>query len=96
MKVPGETEEIKLRHGGKVTGVYEIPDYEFEIPKDVEERRYVLQIAFPTSNFDPQIPMLLTSVIGNIANAGKLKPLIWLSQGVGYRIQGTEVWPGGY
>jgi len=75
VKVPGETEEIKLRHGGKVTGVYEIPDYEFEIPKDVEERRYVLQVAFPTSNFDPQIPMLLTSVIGNIANSGKLKLL---------------------
>lgn len=75
VEVPGETNRIKIKHGGRVVGVFEVPDYEFEVPKDVYERKYIIQVAFPTINFNPQIPMLLTSVIGNIANAGKLKLL---------------------
>ena len=75
IEVPGETNDIKLKFGGKVVGIFEVPDYEFEVPKDVEERKFIIQIAYPMSNFNPQIPMLLTTVIGNIANAGKLKLL---------------------
>lgn len=75
IEVPGETNDIKLKFGGKVVGIFEVPDYEFEVPKSVEERRFIIQIAYPMSNFNPQIPMLLTTVIGNIANAGKLKLL---------------------
>ncbi len=75
VEVPGETNKVKIKHGGKVTGIFEIPDYEFEVPKDVTHRKFIMQVAFPTANFNPQIPMLLTSVIGNIANAGRLKLL---------------------
>jgi 2,3-diketo-5-methylthiopentyl-1-phosphate enolase len=41
----------------------------------VDQRNYVIQIAFPEINFGPQIPMLLTSVVGNISMAGRIKVL---------------------
>lgn len=75
VEVPGETNRVKIKHGGKVVGIFEIPDYEFEVPKDVVERKFIIQIAYPIISYHPQIPMLLTTAIGNIANAGKLKLL---------------------
>ena len=73
--VPGETPEVRRRHVAKVIGVYEMPDYEWMVPPQVVERQYIIQIAFPEMNFGSQIPMLLTTVIGNISMAGKLKVL---------------------
>lgn len=73
--VPEETREIKEKFGGKVVSIYEVPDYELELPADLPFRRFIVQVAFPPVNFDPQIPMMLTAVIGNIANAGRLKLL---------------------
>jgi len=75
IEVPGETNRVKLKFGGKVVGIFEVPDYEFEVPKDVDERKFIIQIAYPIVSYHPQIPMLLTTAIGNIANAGKLKLL---------------------
>jgi len=73
--VPGETPEVRRCHVAKVIGVYEVPDYEWMVPYEVDERQYIIQIAFPEVNFGEQIPMLLTTVIGNISMAGKLKVL---------------------
>lgn len=73
--VPGETPEVRRRHVAKVIGIYEIPDYEWMVPPEVEYRHYILQIAFPEINFGSQIPMLLTTVVGNISMAGRLKLL---------------------
>ena len=73
--VPGETPEVRRKHIAKVIGVYEVPDYEWMVPYEVDERQYVIQIAFPEVNFGEQIPMLLTTVVGNISMAGKLKVL---------------------
>ncbi len=75
VSVPGETDKVKIEYGGKVLNVFEVPDYEFELPKDTDERKYIIQIGYPAHNFGPQIPMLYTAVIGNIANSGKLKLL---------------------
>lgn len=71
--VPGETPEVRRQHVAKVIGVYEVPDWEWMIPTDVQDRTYVIQIAFPVVNLGPQIPMLLTAIIGNISMAGKVK-----------------------
>ncbi|MBC7264153.1 MAG: ribulose 1,5-bisphosphate carboxylase [Chloroflexi bacterium] len=73
--VPGETSEVRRKHVAKVIGVYEVPDYEWMVPPEVGERRYIIQVAFPEINFGEQIPMLLTTVVGNISMAGKLKVL---------------------
>ncbi len=71
--VPGETAEVRRQHVAKVIGVYEVPDYEWMYPTDKPERQYVIQMAFPEVNFGAQIPMMLTTVVGNISMAGKLK-----------------------
>ncbi len=73
--VPGETPEVRAKHVAKVIGIYEVPQYEFEVPREVEERTYVVQIAFPYRNIESQIPMLLTAVVGNISMGGKIKLL---------------------
>jgi len=73
--VPGETPEVRCKHVAKVIGVYEVPDYEFEVPQGVETRDYIVQIAFPEVNIGEQIPMLLTAVVGNISMGGKIKLL---------------------
>ncbi len=70
-----ETPEVKRKHIAKVIGVYEIPDYEFEIPKDFSMRNYIIQIAFTEVNIGEQIPMLLTTIVGNISMGGRIKLL---------------------
>jgi len=71
--IPGETPEVRRKHVAKVIGVYEVPDYEFSVPSSVETRNYVVQIAYPEVNIGEQIPMLLTTVVGNISMAGEIK-----------------------
>jgi 2,3-diketo-5-methylthiopentyl-1-phosphate enolase len=84
VRVPAETAEVRKDHVAKVLGVYELPFYEYVIPKDVKERTYFVQIGFPIINLRPQIPMLLTTVIGNISITHGLKlvdvafPKTWL------------------
>ncbi|MFQ5892263.1 MAG: RuBisCO large subunit C-terminal-like domain-containing protein, partial [Candidatus Methanofastidiosia archaeon] len=72
--VPEETPEVRRKHVAKVVGIYEAPSFEYEAPLE-KHRNYILQIAFPHKNFGPQIPMLLSTVIGNISMAGRLKLL---------------------
>lgn len=72
--VPGETPEVRARHIAKVVGVYEVPDAEFPEPSMAEgNRSYVIQVAFPEVNVGEQIPMLLTTVVGNISMGGRVK-----------------------
>ncbi len=73
--VPGESAEVRKKHVAKVVGVYEIPYHEMGIPPDVTERQYIIQIAYPVINIGQQIPMLLTTVVGNISCFEKLKVL---------------------
>ncbi len=75
LPVPGETPEVRRRHVAKVIGVYELPDFEFAVPPGLETRNYVIQIAFPQVNIGSQIPMLLTTVVGNISMGGRIKVL---------------------
>lgn len=71
--VPGETPEVRRNHVAKVIGVYEMPDHEYGLPQGLQERNWVVQIAFPVVNIGSQIPMLLTTVVGNISMAGQVK-----------------------
>ncbi len=71
--VPGETPEVRRHHIAKVIGVYEIPDYEYAVPGGLQDRNWLIQIAFPEVNIGSQIPMMLTAVVGNISMAGQIK-----------------------
>lgn len=73
--VPMETPELRSKHVGKLASVHEIPGYEFEVPSGISNRSFVIQIAFPWINFGHQIPMMLTTLAGNISMAGKAKLL---------------------
>jgi 2,3-diketo-5-methylthiopentyl-1-phosphate enolase len=73
--LPHETEAVRGRHVGKIVSIWEVPDHEVEVPADRVVRDWVLQIAYPVHNFGPQIPLMLTTVIGNIASAGRLRLL---------------------
>ena len=73
--VPEETPEMREKHVAKVVGIYEVPGHEFEVPYELDSRHFVFQLAYPAVNFGPQIPMLLSTVIGNISMSGKLKLL---------------------
>lgn len=71
--VPGETPEVRRKHVAKVIGVYEVPDYEFSVPGEVQDRNWMVQIAFPVVNIGSQIPMMLTTIVGNISMGGQIK-----------------------
>ncbi|MFX1487890.1 MAG: RuBisCO large subunit C-terminal-like domain-containing protein [Promethearchaeota archaeon] len=85
IRVPAETEEVRKYHVARVLGVYELPHIEYGVPKDVKERIYFVQIGFPIVNIKGLgIPMLFTTVIGNISITHGLKlvdlafPKAWL------------------
>ncbi len=71
--VPGETEEVRRKHIAKVVGVYEMPDYEATVPPNLQTRQWFVQVAYPEVNIGEQIPMLLTTVVGNISMGGEIK-----------------------
>ena len=75
VKLAGETDEVRERHVGKVVAIWELPDHEVALPEGIVTRDWVLQIAYPAHNIGAQIPLLLTTVNGNIASAGRLKLL---------------------
>lgn len=62
--VPGITQDMYKKYGGRVVSVYDIPPAELTL--DVpEQTSHIIQIAFPDENFSPQFPMLLTTLLGN-------------------------------
>jgi len=71
--VPGETLEVRCQHIAKVIGVYEVPDYESTVPPNLQTRQWFVQIAYPEVNIGEQMPMLLTTVVGNISMGGDIK-----------------------
>lgn len=75
VETPGETEELKKKYAGKVTGVYETPDYENELPENVNNRIYIVNIDYPVENIKGQIPLMLSTVVGNVSCLGKVKLL---------------------
>jgi 2,3-diketo-5-methylthiopentyl-1-phosphate enolase len=75
LRMPEETDAVREQFIGRVLGVYEVPAYQIEIPKEVTERQFIVRIGFPARNFGPQFAMLLTTVIGNISSGGKVKLL---------------------
>ncbi len=71
--VPEETPEVRKNFIGRIVGIYETPAHQMEIPEDVTERHFTIQIAYPWRNFGPMFSMMLTTVIGNISSSGKVK-----------------------
>ncbi|MCJ7472171.1 MAG: RuBisCO large subunit C-terminal-like domain-containing protein [Actinobacteria bacterium] len=64
LPVPGITNEMRKKYGGRITAIYDIPPAELtgDVP---EETAHIIQIAFPDENFGAQFPMLFTTLLGN-------------------------------
>ncbi len=75
LPVPGVTREMQERHTGRVVAIYDVPP--LELAPDVPaggRRSFFVQIAFPEVNFGSQIPMLMTTLLGNdVSTATQLK-----------------------
>ena len=61
--VEGETPEVIEKYGGKVIGIYPM----------AEEHACVARIAFPTANFPSYLPMILSTVAGNVLGQDGIK-----------------------
>ena len=73
--VPEETQDVREKHGGRVIGIYEIPPYESMIPEGVESRQFIIHLAFPVINIGSNVPLLLSTILGNISSFGVVKLL---------------------
>jgi 2,3-diketo-5-methylthiopentyl-1-phosphate enolase len=75
VKVPGGEERMLERHEGRVLNIWEIPDIENSAAREDRPGSFIVQIAYPWRNFGGQLPMLLTTVFGNISMMTDLKLL---------------------
>jgi ribulose-bisphosphate carboxylase large chain len=80
--VPGETAELKARHGAKVMDIQPLETVDHPslegatVPRSAKGKarfqRGTVRIAFPLRNFGPSIPNLLTTVAGNLFEVQQL------------------------
>ena len=63
--VPGITDEMRQRHGGRVEELRTLEPDEVIAGEPAAGSTWLLRVAFPTVNFGPQFPMLLTTLLGN-------------------------------
>jgi 2,3-diketo-5-methylthiopentyl-1-phosphate enolase len=75
IRVPGENADVIERFRGKVLSIYEIPDTEQFTNSPEGARTFIIRLGFPWQNFGPQIPMMLTTIFGNISMIGDIKLL---------------------
>ena len=53
---------------GKVVNIFDIPALDLATQIEEEERKYIIQIAYPAVNFGNDLPLLITSLLGNDAS----------------------------
>lgn len=72
IKLKHETADKKKRFGAKVVAIYEVPDTGFDFNNDVEPCT-IVQVAFPIENMGTSLPMMLSTLFGNISASGKVR-----------------------
>lgn len=72
IKVGADSVEKKKKFGAKVVAIYEVPDIGADYVEDLPPM-YIVQIAFPMANMGDSIPMMLSTVFGNISASGMVK-----------------------
>ena len=72
IKVSHETADKKKKFGAKVVSIYEVPDTGNDVVEDLPPI-YIIQVAFPIRNIGTSIPMMLSTVFGNISASGMVK-----------------------
>ncbi len=78
IRTPAETPEMRKKLGGKVLGLYEIPDFETETPKE-GFRRFFISIGFPWVDFENDLSTMFSIITGNIMAFGRIKLVdLWM------------------
>jgi 2,3-diketo-5-methylthiopentyl-1-phosphate enolase len=72
IKVGADSDSKKKVFGAKVVAIYEVPDYASDHLEDLPPL-YIIQIAYPMANMGSSLPMMLSTVFGNISASGMLK-----------------------
>jgi 2,3-diketo-5-methylthiopentyl-1-phosphate enolase len=72
IKVGADSVDKKIKFGAKVVAIYEVPDTAADSVEDLPPM-YIIQIAFPMANIGDSLPMMLTTVFGNISASGMVK-----------------------
>lgn len=86
VSVPGETPELKEKHGAHVVSITELDTVRkpslpgSQLPKkmNVSEavyRRAIIKLSFPLDNFGPSLPNLMSTVAGNLYELGAFSGL---------------------
>ncbi|MGG4145322.1 ribulose-bisphosphate carboxylase large subunit family protein [Paenibacillus algorifonticola] len=81
--VPGETDQLKERHGARIEQIVELPPvYAPTLPgsktplgHDGLYRRGEVTVSFPLHNFGPSIPNLMSAIAGNLFELQELSGL---------------------
>jgi 2,3-diketo-5-methylthiopentyl-1-phosphate enolase len=63
--VPGITDAMRARHGGRVEEVRALGPGDVVAGEAAEASGWLVRVAFPIVNFGPQFPMLVTTLTGN-------------------------------
>ena len=66
--IPGITDEIREKYMGKVVNIFDVPSLDLATQIDTNEREYIIQIAYPAVNFSTDLPLMITSLLGNDAS----------------------------
>lgn len=83
LPVPGITPAMRRRHGARVVEVSRVAG-NVDVGGEPATDRWVLRVEFPTENFGPQFPMLLTTLVGNDPSTSLTARLVDVDVPAGY------------
>ncbi len=66
--IPGITDEIREKYMGEVVNIFDVSSLDLATQIDTNEREYIIQIAYPAVNFSTDLPLMITSLLGNDAS----------------------------
>ena len=88
---------------GKVVNIFDVPSLDLATQIDTNEREYIIQIAYPAVNFSTDLPLMITSLLGNDASTSAQVKLLDIEfpeeyasefEGPSYGIEGIRKFAG--
>ena len=101
--IPGITDEIREKYMGKVVNIFDVPSLDLATQIDTNEREYIIQIAYPAVYFRTDLPLMITSLLGNDASTSAQVKLLDIEfpekyasefEGPSYGIEGIRKFAG--
>ncbi len=74
--VPGITDDMRENHMGKVINIIDLPPCDLSSQVQTENVSYLIQLAYPVSNFGAQFPQMITTLLGNDASTSAQVKLV--------------------